>query len=130
MGILALFIVAVAWVGHACILTATLNNLYGRSLPKPFLKAWRHSTAIGILAFPLLLATAINPRWFDFVDGSSEIVNGIWGHAVLAYANVCLVFGGVIFPFITVVRLYRTKPACVVSEQTRHFDFWPEHGEA
>src|SRR4051812_33894665 len=114
--LLVLLAFAVAWVGHACVWTAVLNNLYGRPLPKAFLKPWRYITGLIIVAFPLLLLSGFNTAWFGFVNGSSVFLNGYWGWCVVGYAAVCLVFGGVVFPVITVVRLRRETPACVVSE--------------
>ncbi|QDU22562.1 metallophosphoesterase [Urbifossiella limnaea] len=107
----------VAWVGHACVLTALLNNAYGRPFPKAFLKPLRLVTGAVILAFPLLnLATAdaLGPA-FD---------------AVVAYYGVCLVFGGVVFPVITAVRLLRARPGALVSETTHTLDVRADLGPA
>ncbi len=117
--LLAVVLFALAWIGHACIWTALLNNLYGLPLPKKWLKVWRYLTGLIILAFPLLTASAFR---FDFV-------NDAWGRTVLGYGAVCLVFGALIFPAITVARRLRKTPACVVSETTRTLDLWPELGE-
>ncbi len=119
---------ALGWIGHACIWTATLNHLYGRPLSKGLLKLWRFLTGVAILAFPLLLLSAVNPAWFDFVNGSSIFLNGVWGYCVLGYALACLAFGAIVLPTITVIRALRKLPACVVSEQTRTLDLWPEFG--
>ncbi|HJZ59757.1 MAG TPA: metallophosphoesterase, partial [Gemmataceae bacterium] len=51
-----------------------------------------------------------------------------WGWIVLAYAALCVVFGGAVFPFITVSRLLRKPPTAVVSERTQTLDLWPELG--
>ena len=123
--LLAVVLLALAWVGHACLWTSLLNNLYGRPLPKKLLKVWRYTTGLIILAFPLLPLSAFR---IDFSSDDYESINGIWGRVVLAYAAVCLLFGGVIFPAITVARLLRKPPACVVSETTRTLDLWPELG--
>ncbi len=125
---LAVLLVALAWVGHAYILTALLNNLYGRRLPKSLLKLWRFVTGALILAFPLILLSGVNPAWFDFVDASPVLVNGVWGYAVIAYAVACLYYG-VTFPMVTIERYLRKPPACVLAEETRTLDLWPELGE-
>src|SRR5262245_29726300 len=100
---------AVAWVGHAYIWTTLLSHLYGRPLPRGFLKLWRLVTGLVILGFPALAFVPENP------------VSSI-------YIYVCLVFGAVIFPAITVERLLRKPPAAVVSEVTHTRDLWPELG--
>jgi predicted MPP superfamily phosphohydrolase len=99
----ALFVVA--WVGHACIWTAVLNNLYGRRLSKKFLKPWRLFTGVVIAAFSALL----------FLPPS-------------LYLYACAAVGGVIFPAITLWRLVRPKAAALVEERTATLDLWPEDG--
>lgn len=122
-----LLVAALAWVGHAYLLTSALNYLYGRRLPKAVLKPWRHVTGVLILAFPLLLWSAKSPRNFD---SSVEFgtANGVWSFAVVQYASLCLAFGAGVFPVITLVRYFRKRPACVVAESTRTLDLWPELG--
>jgi uncharacterized protein len=127
MVVLLVALVLVAWVGHACVWTALLNHLYGRPLSKTLLKVWRYLTGLIILAFPLLLWSAKNPYYFDYSFGDDP-VNGVWGYVVLAYAAVCVLFGGLVFPLITLDRLLTEQPACVVSEATRTLDLWPELG--
>ena len=56
-----LLVAALAWVGHACILTSALNYLYGRRLPKAVLKPWRFVTGGLILAFPWVVMNIENP---------------------------------------------------------------------
>jgi predicted MPP superfamily phosphohydrolase len=125
---LAVLLAALAWVGHAYILTAALNNLYGRALPKTFLKPLRYLAGLAILAFPLLLWSAVNPDYFRTADASPVLLNGAWGYAVAAYGLACLYFGFV-FPMVTLERYLRKPPACVLSESTRTLDLWPEYGE-
>lgn len=118
-----------AWVGHACLWVSLMSNLYGRPLPKRFLKPWRLFTGAVILAFPFLLMSGVNPAWMDFVDGSPVFLRGVWGYCVVGYGAGCLLVGAVIFPAVTVARLLRKPPACVVSESTRTLDLWAELGE-
>ncbi len=123
--VLAVLLVGVAWVGHACVCTAALNYVYGCRLPKAVLKPWRFVTGVLILAFPLLLWSAKNPNYFDYSFGDDP-VNGAWGYAVLAYAAGCLFLGAFVFPLITIGRYFQEPPACVVSETNRTLDLWPE----
>jgi predicted MPP superfamily phosphohydrolase len=125
---LVLLAIGVAWVGHACLWISLLNNFYGRALPKWLLKPWRLLTGLVILAFPLILLSGTNPKFWNWVNGESEFLNGLWGQFMVGYAGLCLLLGGVVFPAITVARLLRKTPACVVSEATRTLDLWPELG--
>jgi predicted MPP superfamily phosphohydrolase len=122
---LLLLALLAAWVGHACIWTALLNDLYGRPLPKKFLKLWRLGTGVVILAFPLLVAPAFRT---DFSDPRSALPGSPGGRAVAAYVAFCLPFGAVVFPAVTVARLLRKPPAAVLSERTETLDLWPELG--
>ena len=115
------------WIGHACVWTSILNHLYGRSLPKILLRWWRHFTALILLAFPVLLWSAKNPDAPTYSIGGDQL-NGLWGRIVLVYAAICLIFGAVIFPIITVFRLLRKQPPSLLAETTRTLDLWPELG--
>jgi predicted MPP superfamily phosphohydrolase len=99
-----------AWVGHACLWVFLLNNLYGRALSKQLLKPWRLFTGVVILAFPLMLGA----------EGRLLAELYFWP---------CAVLGGIVFPLVTVARLLRKPPACVIAESTRTLDLWPDFGE-
>lgn len=114
---LAVLLVALAWVGHAYLLTALLNYVYGRPWPKAVLKPWRFVTGALILAFPLVL-------WLPV---PTEAPYPPWAVPPLAYGVACLYFG-TIFPVVTLERYLRTPPACVAAEHTRTLDLWPELG--
>jgi predicted MPP superfamily phosphohydrolase len=117
---------AFSWIGHACIWTAILNNLYGRPWPKKLLKLWRYATALILLAFPLLPIHIVASDFEAFYAGRRY---GFAYYATLAYLPICLIFGAVIFPYITVARLLRKVPASLLAQQTRTLDLWPELGE-
>ena len=125
---LVLLALAAAWVGHACIWISSLNNFYGRALPKWLLKPWRLLTGAVILVFPLILLSGTNPKWWNFVDGENVFLNGLWGRFMVGYAGVCLLIWAVGFPCITIARLLRPIPASVVSETTRTLDLWTDYG--
>ena len=101
-------VLAVAWVGHAYILTAALNHLYGRPIPKPLLKVYRLATGVAIVGFPLL--------WLSAPDA--------W------YVLVGLAFGGLVFPAVTAYRLFRPTPRCVLAERTETIDYGKPLGPA
>ena len=58
--VLVFVALVLAWVGHACLWTALLNNVYGRPLPKYVLKGWRYATGLVLAAFPLLVASGLD----------------------------------------------------------------------
>jgi uncharacterized protein len=123
MLIVILALAAVAWVGHACVCTAALNVLYGLPLPKLLLKGWRFATGAVILAFPLVALGLPDPSTGAFPS------DGV-GVALLAYVGVCLAFGGIIFPVITLRRATRKPPGCLAREEVRTIDLWGERGAA
>lgn len=127
---LLLVSVALAWVGHACILVAVMNRMYGRALPKRLLKVWRYATGVAILAFPLVVINIPHPDSYASMGNAaaSDPFNGTRGRVLFGYALVCLVFGAVVFPIVTLYRALRKPPACVVREHTRTLDLWDELG--
>jgi predicted MPP superfamily phosphohydrolase len=124
---LVVLLVGLAWVGHACICTAVLNNLYGRRLPKTVLKPVRLLAGVAILAFPLV-PWALGSLSVDDLGSVEALGVGAAVWALYAYCVACLYFGFV-FPLVTLKRYLRKPPACIVSEQTRTLDLWPELGQ-
>lgn len=104
-----------AVVGHAAILTSILNNLYGRPIPKPILKAVRLATGLLIVAFPILLLV---PKRLlpDLVEGL------LWQYSFIG------AFFGYLFCFITLVRLIRESPKALLSKKTETLDLWQRLG--
>ncbi|MCI0700597.1 MAG: hypothetical protein L0241_05910, partial [Planctomycetia bacterium] len=112
--VFAFLLLALAWVGHACIWTALLNNLYGRPLSKSLLKLWRFVTGGIILSFPLLLWSVRNEP--VIVLGPTEDHASVWGLVIYVYAILCLAFSVIIFLPLTIERALRKRPACLVEE--------------
>jgi predicted MPP superfamily phosphohydrolase len=117
-----------SWVGHACIWTAILNNFYGRPWPKVFLRWWRHATALILLVFPELPFWLAAPGLASHVSDANDRFHSVWGRTILVYLAICLLFGAVILPFITMRRWLRKAPTSLLSQQTRTLDLWPELG--
>lgn len=119
----AFFYVA-AWVGHAYLWTGLLNNLYGRPLPKRFLKPWRLFTGLVILGYPLVWFGVIhlgslNPRWAT-----------VWAWTLgLEYLVVCGFTGAFWLPFVSLARGNPWEPA-VVAEKSETLDLWKQLGPA
>lgn len=126
LDLLVIAALAFAWVGHCCIWTAALNNLYGRPLPKPLLRWWRHLTAFILLSFPLLAwpAQPLSLGNFEIQSWSG----GAWSYVSGAYLCLCLCYGLILFPIITIIRAQRKTPAAVAAKSTRHLDFWHDLG--
>jgi predicted MPP superfamily phosphohydrolase len=118
---LLIFGFLVAWVGHACIWTSLLNHVYGRPFSKAFLRPWRLTTGIIIVAFPLLVPMVTRPA--DLVSEGLPRSLGVWGWLALVYIGVGLVFGGVILPAITLYRLLRPRAPALTAERTETVDF-------
>ena len=121
-----LLVLAIGWVGHACLWTALLNNLYGRPLPKGLLRWWRHLTALILLSYPPVVWYCLDVPWTVDEAVFSRPPHNVWSWVVLVYVAVCLVLGGLVFPAITVARSLRKPPACVLAATTRTLDLWPE----
>ena len=125
---LAVLLIGLSWVGHACIFTAVLNYVYGCRLPKVILKPWRYITGVLILAFPWVVWNIPNPESYGS-PGTAILdqFNGTLGRVFLVYCIACVYFGTV-FPMITIERYLQKPPACLVSETTRTLDLWSELG--
>lgn len=108
----SLLVFAAAWVGHACGWTTVLNNLYGRPLPKKFLKPWRLFTGGVIAAFPLVLLLRRDPPG-----------------ALFLYYVVCAVGGGLVFPLVCALRAERPWPKPLLLETTTTLDLWQALGD-
>jgi uncharacterized protein len=118
-----------AWVGHACIWVTLLNSLYGQALPKRLLKPWRLLTGLVILGFPLIVwLVGSQPIPLDGIGPPEAPPLGAGATIAIAYLGLCFVFGGFVFPIITIARLLRETPACLIAESTRTLDLWPELG--
>ncbi|OWK41711.1 metallophosphoesterase [Fimbriiglobus ruber] len=127
MTALELLPLAAGWVGHACIWTAVLNNLYGRPITKTFLKPWRAFTGLMILAYPVLVLPLVAATGFEGLGGA---FGDGWTYASAGYAVVCLIVGVLVFPAITFARLARRRPAAVLSERSEVVDYRKELGPA
>jgi predicted MPP superfamily phosphohydrolase len=121
------FILLATWVGHACTWTYLLNELYGRRIPKTFLKPWRLLTGLVIL-FGLPLQYATISLKVDFVN---EVMPGnLWTVLVFGYWLFCLGLGAIGFPLITLFRSIRRSPRSWEASATTTRDFGKALGPA
>lgn len=116
---------AIAWIGHACIAVYLLNNLYARPYPKVILKPFRLFVGLLILAFPIAVWALLAETTNDSESGERPFAIAM---AFMPYLSICLLFGGVIFPLITLARLLRTPPSALLAEKTETLDLWPLFG--
>lgn len=134
MPVLVLLIL-IAWVGHAYLWTGILNYLYAKSLPKTFLKPWRVFTGVIIVAYPAAIfgVTSLlgnnpepDPEARTFLTSL-----GVFGSEVLLpYLTTCFFFGLIVFPAVTLYRLFRPRPRCLIAERTEPLDLWSQLGES
>ena len=116
-----------AWLGHACLWIALLNNLYGRPISKSFLKCWRHFTGVWILAFPAIIYIGASALTAGEHFNWNPWLRLLFAFVFL-YSLAMTVIGGVVLPLITFDKFARRPTVSVLATQTRTLDLWPELG--
>lgn len=116
------FLGVFAWIGHACIWTASLNYLYGHPLPKWFLRPYRLFCGLVICGFPGLV-------WMAGPSNPPRVEPGAEGLLFGFYCVTCL-SAATLLAGITVYRLTCPRPKCVLADKTTTLDLWPELGHA
>lgn len=101
---LNLALAACGWLGHAFALTVLLNVVYAQPLPRRMLRGGRLLVAVGVFAFPFVVA-----GWHDNP--------GVRGYVVLS-----AVIGGGVLPCLTAYRALRRPPAALVAGGGRVVD--------
>jgi len=99
---LAATIALLGWIGHAVLPMRILNVLYAIPLPKLFLKAWRLSTGLFILAYAPIPYFAIS------------LEEGQLGLPLRLYVGAC----ATVFLVGCLLRNFRPVPGVVVSESS------------
>lgn len=121
-----LLLYAAAWVGHAYLWTGLLNHLYGRPLPKRFLKPWRLFTGLviaGGLAW-VVLTLRYGPR------DPLGLLTLSWQSVLSVYLGLCLVVGLAWFPLVTLWRLSQSGAVAVGCKRSEMLDLWKQLGPA
>src|SRR5262245_16251628 len=113
-----------ACVGHAVLVIATLNCLYGFPIPHKVLSWTRKLDALVVLGGPVLFWFAFAPHLFG--DGAE--LTGFWGYLLAAYVVLCWFLGLVVFPAVTLQRLLRRTPAALLKNDTVMVDVARELG--
>jgi predicted MPP superfamily phosphohydrolase len=113
-----LLFLAAAWLGHAFALTVALNLIYSFALPRKLQRGGRLAVAIAVFGFPFAV------YWCN-----ASLANyGQFEAPVVAYLRICAFIGGVLFPAMTVLRLFRRPPAELVGRASRVVDIAEELG--
>jgi len=125
----------VCWIGHACLWCRLLNYLYGCPLSKRFLRPWRLLTGLIIVA-PLVIAVvgiddaAMAKQMQRLPHDLRSVIVILMIFALLGYGSLCLTIGGMIFPIISIVRLWDRRFDRGHARRCRSTirSFWPLHG--
>jgi predicted MPP superfamily phosphohydrolase len=119
MEVLILLLVVGAGIGHTCLLTYSNNWWFSHPLNRHFLRGLRNVHGLAILlgwwGFAWTFASSFSPAT-DLSSGNP------WRIAALFYLFFCAALGLVVLPFITLRRLLRRSPACLLSNDTQTFD--------
>jgi predicted MPP superfamily phosphohydrolase len=99
---------ALAWFGHAFLMTVALNWTYAHALKRNYLKAIRAVIAISVFSFPILFAISATypPAHFTFV----------------AYIALCAAVTLIYLPVVSLVRAARRAPAAVIADTSHVLD--------
>jgi len=106
-----------ACIGHIALCTVMLNWFYAKPWRRPLLHQLRFALALTAVSGPIvfLWAFGLDPTGWDAEAGG-------WRAALWLYALVCWVMGLVIFPLVTLYRIFRKPPALLVSNHTHALD--------
>lgn len=105
------FVLAIAWIGHACIWCRQLNYLYGCEISKKFLRPWRLATG-AIIPAPLIAAVIMGGHPFDLPRLSPpwhDVMVVVVLFVAMLYFSLCLGVGLFYFPVITIFRLWNRQ---------------------
>lgn len=112
-------LIALACLGHTCLLMVLLNFVYSQPLHRKFLKAFRAFIGLLIVASPVIFWW-LKPHRSNYAEQ--------WHLIIVYYFAITVLVGGIIFPLVTVRRLFRRLPSCVLSETTTTIDVEKEIG--
>jgi predicted MPP superfamily phosphohydrolase len=108
-----------ACIGHTALLTFGLNLLFARPLPRRLLSLVRKAHALLVLPSPILF-------WFALgLDQGLQLKpfpDTVCCDIMWAYTGLCWVIGAGIFPMVTLKRLLRPRPACVLQNHSEIVD--------
>jgi predicted MPP superfamily phosphohydrolase len=114
-----LILFAAAFLGHLILMTANHNWWYGLPMPHRATDAMHLVHLVLVLAFPVVVWATFGPD----LAGLYDVASGpAWSWALAAYLGLCWATVGVVFPAITLRRLFRGRPAVVVAEHSKIVD--------
>src|SRR5262245_21270303 len=106
---------AIAWFGHAFLLTAALNWTYAQAFKRRYLKSIRAVIALLVFLFPVVFAI--------FVSRPPVHV------AFVSYVIVCLAVALIYIPIISLIRARRRAPLAVIGNTSHVLDIAALLGE-
>jgi predicted MPP superfamily phosphohydrolase len=124
--VVALILAAVAWFGHAFLLTVGLNVWYAHALPRWFLKRVRAATALLVFAFPLVLAWLYGRQLLAAWDDPAALADR---PLVFGYLSLCWFTTLIYVPAASAIRAARGTPQEVIGCRGRVEDIAKHVGE-
>ena len=125
--VVALLLVAIAWFGHAFLLTMKLNVWFSTPLPRWFLKRVRAATALAVFLFPPVLSWIYGHELLAAWSDPGVLTDQ---PLVFAYLSICWFTTLVYLPIVSVVRSRRRSPDQVASRRGEIEDVAKHLGEA
>lgn len=125
MSIVSVLIWLAASVGNAVLLVPALNWIYAQPWDKYLLKLMRALSGLAIVAWPAYLA------WVGGFGLTETLIGWLhfdWHLPLGLYGLLCVAFGLVVFPWVTIQRLRRPRPAALLSNHTQIMDVHKELG--
>jgi predicted MPP superfamily phosphohydrolase len=113
-----------ACVGHAMLVIASLNCVYGCDLPHKLLSLLRKLDGLVVLAGPVLFWFAFGEAW---TLGTAEEMH-LARRLLPAYVVLCWLMAFGVFPLVTLRRLLRPTPAALRSNHSQIVDVARELG--
>lgn len=115
-----------ACIGHGYWLMIILNRIYSRPFHRAFLRTLRKIAGLFLVFGPILFGLFVG---WNLLTVWERAASDQWLYLPLGYAAVCLFFGGLMFPVVTLKRACRRPPVVVISEKSTFIDVEREFGE-
>jgi predicted MPP superfamily phosphohydrolase len=120
MEVVSLVLLLGACLGHIAILVFSINWWYAWPLPRRLL------TALRLLHGWLILVGCTGFAWVYFSSSSSllgeQFSGEVWRVIAGSYTLTCVLVGLAVFPWISLHRLFRRRPAVLLSNHTKTID--------
>lgn len=106
--VVAILLAAVAWFGHAFLMTVILNVTYSQPVRRPILKIARAFVGLLVFLFPVMLFWTFGRQLF----GAWQNPQVLWDRPlILGYLIICWLTALVYLPLISIYRQMRGLPS-------------------